>query len=89
MTLVNKLTSYFNQNPKAAQLLLINKFSDGLTADRLQRLKHEIPTRWNSRLSEMMKYLTHKENISNVAKKLLIVAEELTQLVGDQHNILS
>lgn len=49
MAHVNKVTSYFNQNPKAAQLILKKKCDDGVTDDRVQGIKNKMQTRWNSR----------------------------------------
>lgn len=54
MAHVEKFTFYFNHYPKFSQMLTQKKFEEGVTNDRIQNLKHYIPTRWYSRLSAML-----------------------------------
>lgn len=69
---VNKVTTYCNHHQKAAQLLAQKQAEEGVTRDRLQRLKHDIPTRWHSRLATMSVYLCRLHKISAVAEDLHI-----------------
>lgn len=72
---VNRVTSYFNQNLKAGQLLLKKQISYGVNDDRVQRLNDYIPTLWHSSSSAMMKYFNREKNIANVANELSIDTE--------------
>ena len=51
---VKDVTKYFKYHTKASVLLLQKQSEGGVTNDRLKRLKHEIPTRWHSRLGAML-----------------------------------
>lgn len=53
---VERVTWYFNQNPKADQHLLKSQYAGILTADRVKRMKHDKKTRWHSFLSAMMTF---------------------------------
>ena len=53
MDVVNNVTKYFNYHGKAAALLKEKQMESGVKNDRIHRLKHDIPTRWNSRLGAM------------------------------------
>ena len=86
---VNKVTSYFNQHPKANMLFLAKQQSAGVTQDRLQYLKHDIPTRWHSRLAAMSRHLARSEEISAVASELNIRQSQLAIMSKEQENILA
>lgn len=64
---VNKVTTYFNHHQNAAQLLAQDQFQIGVSPDRLQKLKHDIPTRWHSRLAAMNVYLSRLKDITAVS----------------------
>ena len=53
MDKINSVTSYFNQNKKANMLFRKMQLKRGVTPDRLKTLKHDIPTRWHSRLAAL------------------------------------
>lgn len=86
---VNKVTTYFNQHPKANQLLVATQLDHGITDDRIQKLKHNIPTRWHSRLGAMTTYLTRLNDIDHVKKTLDITDMELPSLSSSQQNTLA
>lgn len=86
---VNKVTTYFNHHQKAAQLLAQKQGEEGITKDRVHRLKHDIPTRWHSRLAAMSVYLCRIHNISEVAEELEISSEHLPTLSEDQQDVLA
>lgn len=77
---VNKVTKYFNYHSKAAILLKQKQIDSGVTNDRLHRLKHDIPTRWHSRLGAMLTYITEYDNILKVVTELNISESEVPLL---------
>ena len=86
---VNKVTTYFSHHEKAAQLLAMKQLEDGVTPDRLQRLKYDIPTRWHSRLAVMSAYLSRLENSTAVNEELSIDPSQLPSLSAEQQDILA
>ena len=90
MNHVNKITSYLNYHSRANVMLLERqKQSDGITNDRLQRLNHDVPTRWHSRLGAMLKYLSQLDNIAKVADELNIPPSEVPRLSNEERTTLS
>lgn len=86
---VNKVTTYFNQHKKATILLMEKEASTGITQDRLRRLKHDIPTRWHSRLGAMLNYLTQIHSISAVKEELEIPDSDVPPLTTEKQNTLA
>lgn len=83
MDTVNSVTSFFNQNQKADMLLRKNQADRGITQDRMQTLKHDIPTRWHSRLGAMVTYLSRYNDIVAVADELNIANSRIPRLSLD------
>ena len=86
---VNKVTTYFNHHQKAAQLLIELQKEKNVPNDRIQKLKHDIPTRWHSRLSAMLVYLCRSDTLSKVAQKLGISETDLRLLSSDDIESMS
>lgn len=86
---VNRVTTYFNQHKKATILLLEKEAGIGITQDRLRRLKHDIPTRWHSRLGAMLNYLTQIHSISAVKEELKISDSDVPPLTTEKQNTLA
>lgn len=62
--------------------------AEGTTNDMMQRLKHEIQTRWHSKISSMTTQLTRTETIAAVASNLKIPQTKLPRMTQEQQNIL-
>lgn len=86
---VNDVATYFSQHQEASQLLAEEQFGNGLTQDRIQRLKHDIPTRWHSRLAAMLVYLTQSKAVASIAQKLDIPPSVLPPFSGDEEDLLA
>lgn len=89
MTHINKVTSYFNFHTKANLLFLEKQRKAGVTDDRLHRLKHDVATRWHSRLGAMVTYLTELDHISAVTEELSIDADAVPSLTVNEQNTLA
>eukprot|EP00178_Gracilaria_changii_P018359 TRINITY_DN5240_c0_g1_i1.p1 TRINITY_DN5240_c0_g1~~TRINITY_DN5240_c0_g1_i1.p1 ORF type:complete len:324 (-),score=45.96 TRINITY_DN5240_c0_g1_i1:1162-2133(-) len=85
----NKVTTYFNHHQKTAQLLSRKQLEEGNTQDRIQRLKHDIPTRWHSRLAAMSVYLCRINTINAVVQQLNISSEDIPSLTTKQQDVLA
>lgn len=86
---VNKVTSYFNYHAKSNVLFIEKQRAAGVTNDRLHRLKHNIPTRWHSRLGAMLTYLTDFDHVSAVKEEMEIDDDALPTLTPDELVILA
>ena len=74
---VNKVTTYFNQHMKATIHRLEKEANIGVTQDRFLRLKHDVPTRWHSRLGSMLNYFVQIDHIAEVTKELGISCDDV------------
>lgn len=86
---VNKVTKYFNYHVKASVKLREVQLGIGVTQDRLQKLKHDIPTRWHSRLGAMLTYITELEKISSVVSMLNISSKDVPNPTNEKRNTLA
>lgn len=89
MDVVNNVTKYFNYHGKAYSLLKEKQMDSGVTPDRIRRLKHDIPTRWHSRLGAMLNYITEFDNICKVAEELDISSDDLPSMNREELNVLA
>lgn len=89
MDTVNSVTSYFNQNQKAYMLFRKKQRQRGVTSDRLQTLKHDIQTRWHSRLAALSSYLSCYDEIMAVAGELEVPSSRLRRLSTDELNTIA
>ena len=86
---VNKVTTYFNFHSKANVLLKQKQVDSGVTNDRIKRLKHDISTRWHSRLVAMLNYIAEYENICEVAEEQGISQEDVPPLSETERDTLA
>ena len=86
---VNRVTSYFNYHPKAVQLLKRKQRESGVGQDRTHYLKHDVPTRWHSRLSAMMTHICELDNITSVLDELGVTHETVPRMSKEQENTLA
>ena len=86
---VNKVTSYFNHHQKAVQLSAQKQVEEGVTRYSLQRLKHDIPKRWHSRLAAISTYSCLLHTIYAVAQELNIDNDDLSTRAEDQPDVLA
>lgn len=80
MNHVNAVTSYFNFNTKANMLIRQKQLENGVTRDRVKKLKHDVPTSWNSSLGDILSYITNEKKISCVVSELDIDPEQVPAL---------
>lgn len=85
---INNFKSYFNYHPKAEMLLQEKQLDAGVTQDRLQRSKRDVPTRWHSRLGPMTNVLLQIANISVIVGDHSIPFPDLRILSEERVNCL-
>lgn len=56
---------------------------------RMNRLKYEVPTRWHSRMSSRLTYITKIDNIAVVALELDFSSYDLPHMNSEQRNTLA
>lgn len=89
MNHINKVTSFFNYHTKANILFLQKQKRSGVTNDRFHYLRHDIPTRWHSRLGAMVIYLTDIDHIEAVREEMKIESTSLPTLNIEEQNTLA
>lgn len=66
------------------QLFIEYQLNEGITKNRVQKLKHDIQTRWQSRLTEMEMYFSRVNAIASVCKELNIQTLAVLHLWTDR-----
>ena len=89
MDVVNQVTSYFRHHTKMEQRLIELQLSEGVTRDRIERLKHDIQTRWHSRLSAMSSHMSRLNNIAAVANEFDVSSDDLPLFTQDQQDTMA
>ena len=89
MDVVNQVTKYFRHLTNAEQRLIAMQLESGVTHDRVERLKHDIQTRWHSRLSAMLSHMSRLPNISAIATELNISSSDLPIFTQDQQDTMA
>ena len=61
----------------------------GVTNGRIHRIKHDIPTRWHSRLGALYTYKTKIDNTCKVAEELNLASDDLFSMSRDERKVLA
>lgn len=78
------------QTSSEIKLAALNKLKNsGVTQDRPKYLKHDISTRWNSRLAAMITYNSQTENISEVSIEMKITASQIPPFSSQEQKTLA
>lgn len=62
---------------------------EGVTSERIKRLRREIPTRWHSRIGAMLTHLSQLKNIEKIATEFSIPSSYVPILTPEQQNTLA
>lgn len=89
MNHVNMVTKFTKNHRKAAMMFREVQMQRGVTQDRLNRLKRDIPIRWHSRLGSMLTYITELDNIASIFSELEISSANVPQMTVEQKNNLA
>ena len=81
---MNGVTSYPMQNQKPNMHLREKQLQKGVTPDRVQTLKHDISTRWHSRLRALSTFLSLYDDIRSFAEELKVPSSRLPKLSVDE-----
>lgn len=83
------MTFYFNPNQKPNMLLRKQELQQSVTTDRTQTIKHDVLTRWHSRLGAMSTFLVHYADIKDVAEELQFPVSRISRLSVQGRNTLA
>lgn len=89
MEIVNQTTKYLNHRTKAKKLLRKEQLASGVTHVRIQTVKHDIPTRWHSRICSMLTFLTRYNDILSLAEEMSVPSSQIPKLSVDHKNTMA
>lgn len=89
LDVVNQVTTYFRYHSKAEHCLNRVQLDNGVTSDRIQRLKHDIHTRWHSRLAAMKTHMGRLDDIVTVVGELEIPHSQVPIFSEEQQNTMA
>lgn len=86
---VNNMMSYFKYHPKAKKWIFDRELKEGSSQEIAEKLKHDIPARWHSRLMAMETYFSRVSTIATVRKELFIPTTFVNNLSTDRLKALA